>query len=187
MGLFDEDFEQSAEKIKFKAESPKVKQQRWENKVVQRILTRFAIPAAAKSKILSFNTEKTGFLSFASFHTLYPSFPVWLACQKIPYVHEDLTPERMVNRWTLTKTFQAFVDAEANSPLQYQNGQGLGLVFEWLHVFPVAIISNHYHESEDSETVFKHIIRTVKPYQHMAIQSFDSFLASLGWTPDADC
>lgn len=179
--LFDDAFEKA--QFHSKEQTDRTAQDRWEHKIVGNILAKFNLQSSGKQimQIGAKREPKLHSLRFYAFKQLYPSFPVWLVCRKIPYVYRDLTPERMVKSWTKLKVFEAFEQAETEAPPEYQTGSSFGIVFEWLGVFPVAIMSNAYYESEFSETVFKRTLRNVQPYQHMAIQSFDNFLGSLRW------
>ena len=184
MGLFDDEMTEVPVPYQDPDAPDQSKQYRWEHRIVSMILKHYGLTKVAPEIArIAKDAEGSSRLTFANFRSLFGTFPVWLVCRKVPYVFKDLNPADMVHRWTKTRLFKAFVTAEADSPEAFQQGSRLGLVFEWLHVFPTAIVSNDYHESEFSETVFKHTIRNVIPHQHMAIQSFDMFLKSLRWTP----
>jgi hypothetical protein len=155
-------------------------QRRWEHKIVGTILKHFGLVAEA-TEMAKMVREKTGLacLTFDVFYHHYPSFPLWLAARKIPYVHET-TMSDFIKGFTKTKMYRAFTDCESEIP-DWRDEDRSGLVFEWLHVWPLAIIHNCYRGLKDQETVVFHHFPVTE--QLVSVQSFSSFLNALAWTP----
>lgn len=161
-----------------------VQQQRWEHKVMSLVCSHFGLSDHASSMAKRCR-EMTGYrrLAFRYFLEGFPSFPTWLCCRKVPQLHKTSVGD-LVNRWTTTPLFKAFVDAEAESEAASEaEWPHVALVFEWLHVWPVCVMHNNYRASELSETVVYRPLRHTSPPQILAVQSFQSFLSSISWSP----
>src|SRR5262245_46495143 len=76
------------------------KRQRWENRQVQLILRHFDIsfvPSAFGAK----------YYSFMALMKAFPTFPVWLAFRKIPYVHKE-TDHDLTVRPTKSRLYRVY-------------------------------------------------------------------------------
>jgi hypothetical protein len=177
-------FDDALRDVKLPAVDGKASQQRrWEHRVVGQLLTHYGLKqqAAALAQTAAGRSGVRG-LTFAVFKEAYPTFPMWLACHKVPYVHE-LTVAKIVQRFTREPLWQTFEKAEADAPVAHQEGR-FGLVFEWLKVWPTAILHNDYHALQrGGEWAFHFNWAGTDPPQRFAVQSFASFLDSLPWTP----
>ena len=159
------------------------KQERWEHKVVGLILDHFGLRRFAPDLAARARGE-TGRrrLAFHHFKQQFSSFPLWLACRKLPDVR-TLTTRTFTREWEGSLLHKTFVLAEADSPPAYWEGR-LGLVFEWLHNWPVAILHNDFRPGESAGWSFVWQVPNTDPMQVMAVQPFDAFLDSLRWRPD---
>lgn len=181
--LFDDIMAEMIPKYPFDpdGETKAAKQRRWEHRVVGLILSHYNLLRHAP-EMTALTKDQLGHarLTFEAFRYFQPSFPIWLSAMKVPNVHKT-TLEEFARGFTKTDLYDKFSLAEADTPEVFHGGR-TGLVFEWLKVFPVAIIHNHYHAISRQELVlFYHF---PKLDQLMAIQSLGSFLDALPWTPN---
>jgi len=165
-----------------KASKPKpsrecTKQQRWEHRVVTKILEHCGLSDQAWP-LARVAYERTGlwWLSFAILDAVYP-IPAWLVCRKVPWVHR-ISIADLQRRFTKTRLFRAFANAEADASAAYRDGR-VGLVFEWVGVWPMAVIHNCASAIPTDEPAIVRSWPNVEPPQVVAIQSFDSFLRTL--------
>jgi hypothetical protein len=161
-------------------ETAAAKQRRWEHAVVRRLLTRFNLLAEAPAmKSIAREQLGIGRLTFEAFVQVHPDFPLWLTAVKIPNVHK-LSYSDWDKDWKKNPVYKNYVEAEANVPDRFADYSGL--VFEWLHHWPVAIIHNRYEPLVTPGTVWHIKVKAVTD-QLLAIQSFDTWLAALKWRP----
>lgn len=155
---------------------------RWEHRVVKKLLQYFGRTehAASMTREAKARTGVAG-LTFAAFKQRFPTFPMWLTCRKIPFVHEMTFQEAA--KFKKCRVFKAFEKAESEAPEPYQEGR-FGLVFEWLHVWPMAIIHNDYQTPRLEALSLTYPFPHTDPPQLFALQSFDTYLASLLWSPE---
>lgn len=107
------------------------KQTRWEGAVVKRLCQLSGRPQAIQELIRA-QREKTGNaqLYFDNFREMFPTFPVWLHCLKIPYVHEtDLRTLFRPGDFAASKLYQVYCEQVADHTAE----GSAALVFEWLH------------------------------------------------------
>lgn len=173
---FDDAFA-NLEPPRFEAQSKAAQQERWEHRVVGKMLTHFSATQFAGAL-----TEASGGPKwrFEGFKRVFPSFPIWLAMRKIPWAAET-TVSDFAKNFTKTRIFKAFEEVEVDAPAAFRGGR-FGLVFEWLHTWPTAIIHNFYHSLNATGTIIQHY--SGKEKERFAVQSFESFLQSLPWLPD---
>lgn len=169
------------ERPQFAEESKLTQQRRWEHRIVAKTLEHFGRPQLAKPIMDEMErSHDYRALSFAGLKSMISAFPAWLVCRKVPRVHQ-LTVEDCVKKFPKTNLFKAFEEAESIVPDRHQ-GMPYGLVFEWLHVWPTAIIHNFYHATQNGGTTILHY--SAKTKERVAVQSFDAFLDSLPGFPE---
>lgn len=154
---------------------------RWEHKVVGQLLRYYHLENLAPA-MSNLSRERTGIrrLTMEAFRLEQPSFPLWLTAQFVPHVHK-VTIQHVVKDLTKTNLFRAFAASEETVPDTYRSLQ-VGLVFPWLKVWPMAIIHDCGHRlMSPGAAIFVRFAGNED--QLLAIQSFDSFLASLPWLP----
>ena len=146
--------------------------------MVSRVMRRLRLDGVLAWGFARAASEREGLwrLTFADLRAAHP-FPAWLICRKIPWVHKASFAD-LQRRFKDTRLFKAFALAESDAPAEYQGGR-FGLVFEWLHVWPVAVVHSIADAIPTDEPAIVHTWPEVFPPQLVAVQSFDSFLRSL--------
>lgn len=157
----------------------------YEEKIVKKILTSAGMANNAKELAMRAK-EKTGKarLSFELFYEEYPTFPVYLAIRKLPFVHKIMTKD-LFNKFCSTimfKEWQWFVD---EAPVVTKP---IGLVFDWPGIKGTQMV---LHNMQCTQEWFDNNLRLVraigsgKNIQLITVEQFDPFIKELlsYWMP----
>lgn len=158
------------------------KNQRWEHRVCKVLLEHYGLQTYARS-IMEVSRAGRGVraLTFEAFKASFPSFPLWLVCRKIPWVHKTEFAD-LVRKFTKSRPFKAYQRFEGDAPEAYRAGR-LGVVFEWVRVWPMCVLTNYYHGTTAGETAVFYEAKATNPRELFVLQSFRSFLNNLPWAP----
>lgn len=150
-----------------------IQQENWEDKVVKHLFSSKNLLAEYKQLVNEKRQKGAGWiLTFDDFYKVHPEFPVYLFCQKIPYIHE-MTFEQLFKKPEKTKLVKAFINVNTD----LEEGKLYGLVFEWLHSGkPIKIIHNWLGSNG-----WCTCIRVNTPNGYSVIEDFDSFLCNSYW------
>jgi hypothetical protein len=155
-------------------------QRRWEHRVVCRILKHYGLIDDA-SEMMTMARDQTGMarLTLEAFHIIHPTFPLWLAAEKIPYVHKTTISE-LLTSLPDSKVYDGFSTAEIYRPAAFAHS---GLVFEWLHSpWAMAIIHDENRRIRKRALAIEFMVNG----HLLVLQSFASFLESLVWSPTSE-
>lgn len=166
--------------------SAEMRQQRFEETAVRRLLARYGLSALA-STLKKRCREVTGqnkllFLQFAIEH---PTFPVLLHFKKIPYMHK-VTQVDMFRRFSTTALFKAYEEVYE----QHDEDKPVGLVFDWptpetaekVQGLGLMVIHNLMLPQDCEHTRFSRRFMT-NPPQTVHVMRYADFLEGLAWTP----
>lgn len=84
-------------------------QRAYAHKMVKKLMERFHLDHARLLRDVKDVVGDGAQLSFNAFHANYPSFPVWLAYKKVPFVHETTIKDLFdgFSKWGPTKEWEA--------------------------------------------------------------------------------
>jgi hypothetical protein len=145
---------------------------RWQHKVVGLVLQHFDL--VSRQTAIK-NRRGVSNLRFDDFYAEFPSFPAWLHCAKVPYVHRTTLAD--LAKPTKTPIWRAFELAESVASFD----RPAVLVFEWLKVWPVACFHAIDPEVEHGGDGLS--VKIVEKSEILTLQSFPQFLSSLRWSP----
>lgn len=174
------DDEMEASEGKWISERDQLSQARWEESVVKRILNRVNKPEAIKElarRVKDLTGESR--LFFSEFQEMFPSFPLWLHCYKIPYVFQT-TVEELFKKPTKTKLYKQWLDSVDMTPEAWV-GMPVGVVFEWLHSGGQFKIIHNYSGMETRNT--RITLPFDETYGLVHIQNLDGLLEEINWSP----
>lgn len=158
-------------------------QQRWEDKVVSRILKRFDLgDVQTELRKQAADVRDSRCILFQDFLERFPRFPVYVASAVVKHVAKVTTTD-LFNRFTLTPIYREYMDAEPAIPSAF-HGDGYVMAFPWPRVLPMACVGENYNASPDSEALFFRHLRDTTPGRKVYVRDFESFLKSLRWSPD---
>lgn len=170
------------------AESEALRQQRYEESVLRKVLKRFGL-AHEVNVIKRRCEERTGQfkLIFHWFLDAHETFPVYLFTRKIPYMHK-ITQVDLYRRFTSCPFFKAYDEAVDMLPATW--GKPAGLVFDWpapgqaesSQGLATMIVHNRELSHDYPYTRFTRRIMTDPP-QSVHVERFADFLEGLAWVP----
>lgn len=182
---FDEALEDSDER--FVGANAGYRQKRWEERVVKRLVqahvgaTDAALVIREMKGEVSERTDSST-LTFDQFISFYPSFPVWLVCQPIPYAHQHVGLAELnakKEHWFR----KLFNKAEIHLP-EYWHGS-FGLVFEMVNMnSQFNLLHNYDCKSSDAGDIPG--VRITFPFRlgsggPICLEPLDLFLSAVAW------
>jgi hypothetical protein len=105
-------------------------ERRFEGALVEKILKRYKSGAAMRAQLWQSTPRDQG-LTFDAFWQEFPgAFPIYLVCRRIGKIAEDMTLQRLVDRFARLKVVKALVEAQDEFPEDVAGG--VAFFWPWL-------------------------------------------------------
>lgn len=179
------------------------KEARYEDRIVSYLTYRYNL-SRYKSTLLTAAQRRFGRpqLLLSVFLDQFPTFPVFLASAKIPYIQEDCSMGRLLLRMSTRKIIQRYQQTieEDLVPEAFQ-GKPFGLVFPWprvehgliLHDRPVDFQALPTSTTKPTVRIVWTLPRQKRtwmnkrchyPTPHLTIERLEQFVDNLSWSPE---
>ena len=156
-----------------------------EHKAVAHLMAHYGLHKMQKSMI--YDCKREGLperLSFVDFHCIYPSFPVYLVTNSIPWLWKDITITGLLGKTTTRKLVNEYLtQREEYKPAEYIC---FGMIVPWVGISKGLIIHDNYMGLPDvpgtASFVWFHADGDI-----LTLEPFSQFLKLTEWTAeDAD-
>lgn len=148
---------------------------RWEEQVVSRLLTVFGL-TKAKWPMLKAQEEATGVkrLTMLDFYCRFPDFPVFLVASSIYKVDQNVTVQKLFQRFEKTQLYREFENAADLMPEEFAD-KPFGVVVRWPYLKNGLVVHDAAVDVvADGMRMLYH-----KNRRCIVIESFDNLLSGL--------
>lgn len=179
----DDSLEES--EARFVSEKSEARQERWEGRVVKR-LVQSHVGASAAVSILRAMKEEVGErtdmprLTFDGFIAAFPKFPVWIVSRPIPFAHSHVDYGEFQSKH---EHWFSLIYREAVLNISDDWGdRPVGIVFEMLNKHAqFNILHNHFVEAPGVKGATIRIVDPKNLPGPIYLEPLDFFLYSIGW------